>query len=286
MTKHSAEERFKSHVKNSYNNKQLFMRAIQKYGEENFKVENIDYAETIEEAWEKEQYWIAYYKSNHSRYPNNGYNMTDGGEGITGYTVTEDHRRNLSIANTGKIMPDWVKKKISEEHRSRDGLSDKQSAHLKELHSREISEEEKERLRTLRLGVPAWNKGKKMPEEAIKKSAEARIGLKQSNNTKYKRKKTWLIKSLNDLLDIDLVGFLFDQKWMEESREIIDEIEENEDYDLAYIFITVIIDKITDEHYFNNLRDFDRTYVKNKKSGMYKIRGKLKGLIELYKEVS
>lgn len=58
------------------NNKQTkFARALRKYGIDNFRIEQIDTANTQEELNEKERYWIAYYDSCHQ-----GYNSTDGGE--------------------------------------------------------------------------------------------------------------------------------------------------------------------------------------------------------------
>lgn len=52
--------------------------AIRKYGEANFKIDQIDSAETDEELNNKEKYWIKQYDSTN---PEKGYNMTDGGDG-------------------------------------------------------------------------------------------------------------------------------------------------------------------------------------------------------------
>lgn len=82
QTIYSIEERWKAHctcVK--YNNHHsLFHNAIRKYGEENFKIELIDTADTFEELNEKE---IKYIKEYNSLTPN-GYNMTEGGQGVKG----------------------------------------------------------------------------------------------------------------------------------------------------------------------------------------------------------
>lgn len=60
---------------NGYSN-QIFYRAIQKYGWENFEHIIIEPCHSQEEANQKEQYWINYYHSNN---PNFGYNQTKGG---------------------------------------------------------------------------------------------------------------------------------------------------------------------------------------------------------------
>lgn len=69
-------------------------RAIRKYGKENFSIE------VLEEGWcpkigvvIREPYWISVLTPE--------YNMTVGGEGVVGYTWSEEHRINTSAAQTG-----------------------------------------------------------------------------------------------------------------------------------------------------------------------------------------
>lgn len=68
------EERFKRHINDALNNilNTHFARAIRKYGKNNFIIEQIDSANTVEELTIKEQYWIRYYNS-----VKEGYNETD-----------------------------------------------------------------------------------------------------------------------------------------------------------------------------------------------------------------
>lgn len=79
-TTKTLEWRWKVHIRHSKNVKYnaLFPRAIAKYGEDNFILEIIDMAISLEELNEKEKYWIKYYKSYLKEY---GYNLTLGGEG-------------------------------------------------------------------------------------------------------------------------------------------------------------------------------------------------------------
>lgn len=99
------EWRFKKHwydASKNPNTRNHLHRAMLLHGKENFKIEQIDNAETSEELNQKEQYWISYYKSQQS-----GYNMTSGGEGGNTYkslTAEELNEVKLKISskNFGK----------------------------------------------------------------------------------------------------------------------------------------------------------------------------------------
>jgi group I intron endonuclease len=75
------QKRFKQHIKDSAytdgREKRPLYDAFNKYGIENFKIEQIEEC-NLEEVNEKEIYWINYYNTFH-----NGYNATLGGEGIS-----------------------------------------------------------------------------------------------------------------------------------------------------------------------------------------------------------
>lgn len=73
ITSRSIEKRFSEHCKaDSYIGK-----AIRKHGVENFSAIEIDYAFSHGELYEKEMSWIKHYKSF-----GQGYNLTEGGEGV------------------------------------------------------------------------------------------------------------------------------------------------------------------------------------------------------------
>ena len=74
-----------------------FDRAVNKYGLENFKVEVIDHAETVEELNRKEIYWIKQYNS----FGENGYNLCEGGGNTKGYHHTEESKRRMSEHHKG-----------------------------------------------------------------------------------------------------------------------------------------------------------------------------------------
>ncbi len=60
---------------------QVFGRAIQKYGWENFTHEILEKDLTLTQANEREKYWIAYYHTYINDPECNGYNLTPGGDG-------------------------------------------------------------------------------------------------------------------------------------------------------------------------------------------------------------
>jgi group I intron endonuclease len=76
--------------------------AIAKYGKENFSLQIIDECDLEDEIFIKEIYWISYYKSNMTKYPGKGYNLTDGGEGASGLSPSTETRTKISKANAGE----------------------------------------------------------------------------------------------------------------------------------------------------------------------------------------
>lgn len=78
------EDRWNDHRRNSGKLGTPLSNAIEKYGWNNFDKEIIDYASSLKEANEKEQYWIEYYQCATSAYgKESGYNITLGGQGVS-----------------------------------------------------------------------------------------------------------------------------------------------------------------------------------------------------------
>ena len=87
-------DRFKRHLNDAKNNilNTHFARAIRKYGEEAFWIEEIDTATTQDELNQKEQYWIRYYDS-----VNNGYNETNAINKCGGNTYQSKTEEEMNI---------------------------------------------------------------------------------------------------------------------------------------------------------------------------------------------
>jgi len=98
ITKFSIEERFLQHTRRGF----LLTEAIQKYGKDQFLIELIEEVESIERAYELEQYYIKEYDT---KVPS-GYNLTDGGDGLYGVVIDDEDRKRRS-----KVMKNFIKKK-------------------------------------------------------------------------------------------------------------------------------------------------------------------------------
>ncbi len=95
QTKESISRRIARHV---YENKYYFQKALNKYGIESFEISVIDYAETQELLNEKEKYWI----KTHNCMAPNGYNLSLGGEGSSGYRHSIEAIERIRKAGQGR----------------------------------------------------------------------------------------------------------------------------------------------------------------------------------------
>jgi group I intron endonuclease len=177
QTKLTIEERFQQHKYNansSYKKSRLYS-AMKKYGVDNFSVKLIDEAGTQEESNEKEIDWINFYKSNIYKHPNVGYNMTDGGGGISGYQLSEDHKQKISEAMKGMVCSEERVRKISESKMGHE-VSDETREKIRQTklsNPYNHSEETKEKLRQS-------STGKQHTQEAIEKIIKSKLGKKRT----------------------------------------------------------------------------------------------------------
>ncbi len=89
-----------------YKDNKYFWRAIQKYGWDNFKHEVLLTNETLEFACRAERCLIKAYSC---KAPN-GYNLTDGGEGLDSNRFSNEARRKISESNKGDKNPFYGKR--------------------------------------------------------------------------------------------------------------------------------------------------------------------------------
>lgn len=90
QTVRDLETRLKEHRRNK---KCIMHRVFNKYGYENFTVDIIDTAETLDELNNKEIYWINYYDSSNK---DKGYNLCEGGGNTKGYHHSEESKQLMS----------------------------------------------------------------------------------------------------------------------------------------------------------------------------------------------
>lgn len=89
--------RFSQHKKASTKYNTYLYNAIKKYGIDNFKIEQIDTASSLEELNNKEIYWI---KTLNTKYPN-GYNIANGGNGVKGFKHSAETKELLRLKSKG-----------------------------------------------------------------------------------------------------------------------------------------------------------------------------------------
>lgn len=140
---------------------QIFYKAIQKYGWNNFEHYILFQHLTKEEAEKKEIELIAEYKSNQKKY---GYNIENGGHI---QCVSEQTKEKLRQTHKGENAY-WYGKRLSEETKEK----------LSKAHKgKKLSKITKQKMSESRKGKSTWNKGKHHTEETKQKMKE--------NNAKY-----------------------------------------------------------------------------------------------------
>jgi group I intron endonuclease len=133
QTMYTLQHRFTQHIEQAGKDNSVLHKSMKKHGVENFTIELLEDVENSK-LDEREIYWIAKYNS----VIPNGYNMTAGGGGISGYRHTEitkkvlriksaNFMRNMSVEDRkarGEKIRQYLKgKPKSEEHRNRLSIS-------------------------------------------------------------------------------------------------------------------------------------------------------------------
>lgn len=149
------EYRLEQH-KNNHNSRPHLQNAIKKYGINNFIFEIIEVCNTEEDCIIRERYWIEYYDS-----MNNGYNYTTGGEGKSGFKLSEESRRKISESS---------KNLIGEKN---------------PFYGKTHTEETKRKIGEKSLGKIPWNKGKPWSEEVRKKIKDHSAHLSGKDHPMY-----------------------------------------------------------------------------------------------------
>ncbi len=151
QTLRTIEKRWKRHIRDAKKGSEhKFHRAIRKYGEENFTVEELLAVSAPTKKELKAQLdslEIEYISRFNTR--EKGYNSTDGGEGTAGRVCSEESRERYRKANMGERNPSFGKA---------------------------CSEETKEKVRKANLGRPSPMKGRKHSKETRKKMSDSHKG--------------------------------------------------------------------------------------------------------------
>jgi group I intron endonuclease len=174
-TSSNAGFRFSRHYLDRNKKRSLLARCIKKYGREQFSVETLFEFSTDAKALAKEVELIALWKTNRSRWRRGiGMNLTDGGEGTSGYKFSEAHCKKQSERLKGHLGY-MSGKKHSQQTRER--MSEGRKGSKNSFFGRNHTVESKAKISQSRSGIKhtdeskarisknhgRWNKGKKIP---------------------------------------------------------------------------------------------------------------------------
>lgn len=203
-TSKTMSERREEHEKSAGNGGvvcKCFHAALRKYGSDAFEWRVLMREDDPDELNDAERVCIRAYRT---KAPN-GYNLTDGGDGVIGLPLevrkgigekmskfwkgrkkTPEHLANISKALTGKTIPAETREKISransgkkltEEHRAKIGIAGL---------GREVSEETREKKRRIMKGRPSKLRGRTY-EDIYGDRAEEYKGLRSRKRNRRKR---------------------------------------------------------------------------------------------------
>lgn len=185
--------RWKNHIKELKNNKHHsihLQRSWNKYGEDIFKFEVIEYIEDKTKLVEREQYWIDFYQSYKREY---GYNLLPKAGSMLGYKMPKEVREKLSLMRKGENAP-WYGKKFTEEHR-RNLSNSLMGRNVSEVSRFKISRSLKEYYKNnehpkIKHSDLTKQKLSEMQKERIRINGHPMQGQKHSNDAKNKMKES------------------------------------------------------------------------------------------------
>ena len=185
---------------NGYKNCTLLWNAIQKYGIENIKQEILFEDDMTDEyAARIEQSCILMFKTNANRFnnPSYGYNLTDGGDGMSGWKPDDEQYEKrieqlheLHKKQIGSHLSEETKRKISEAHKGvkRPPMSEETKKKIAIANSKENMDEETKKRRSAAVKkkvVATHNEtGEELVFESCERAAEY-FGVRQSSITRW-----------------------------------------------------------------------------------------------------
>ena len=121
---------------------QFLHRAIQKHGAAAFSWELLEECSTEEQALAREMHWIAVLRTKAPE----GFNLTDGGDGVRGRIITDESRRRMSESHIGKKHRESTKLRMSEAHKKRFEVNPELKNRIRGRHTMPHTEESKRRI--------------------------------------------------------------------------------------------------------------------------------------------
>ncbi len=148
------------------------LKAIKKYGKQNFKKEILEECKTFEELEQREVYWLNYYDAGRSEEFYNMHNHSSGGS--LGMNISDETKEKLRRFNLGK--------QLSTETRERMSIS--RTGEKNHFFGKSHSEESRKKIRDARR-----NQVITISEETKKKISDAQKGKARKKHTEESRRK-------------------------------------------------------------------------------------------------
>ena len=208
----------KNRAENGVN--KILYAAMRKYGHENFSFEVVEEIRSnAKEELNKtlNALEIHHIKNFKSKIPN-GYNVTDGGEGLYGMTFSKEHRNKIRLSKLGVARPESVRQKLrkpkTEEHKQklRGPKTEEHKAKLRKPKSEEV----KQKLREVMLGR---YDGESNPFYGRKHSEETKEWIKAINTEYQNRPEIKLQNKLSQPHRVEVA--MFDKDSLEEIHRFI-----------------------------------------------------------------
>lgn len=154
-TIYSLERRWSEHQTDARSGSSSYLhRAIRKYGAENFVISPLMSTLGSDEElkkWEVEL--ISLFRAND---PNHGYNLTKGGEGMSGFVVPDETRRKISETLRTKYETTELRQRLSKAHMGLHGVGMTGKTH---------SEDSRRKMSASRQGIPSKKRGVPLSDE-------------------------------------------------------------------------------------------------------------------------
>lgn len=213
--------------------------AMKKYGVENFKIEMLETLENEEKCFQRETYWIEFFKTNIVKYGHDfGYNLSDGGEGPSGHkdtpeqkkrksirqtgnnnnfygkTHSKESRKRISDARKGKSISDDAKKKISEKLRGKPKSEETKKRMSDAFTGRRYTQKQRENMGKSKRGKPNYKKrGSKHHNAKTTENEVIEIRLYWNNNNDIpKNKIKYLIEKFR-LTESTIKQIVYKKTW-------------------------------------------------------------------------
>ncbi len=184
-------ERLNAYRLNQHNSQRKFYNATKKYGWDHFDFEIMEKNVDESQLSLREKYWIKHLNTFDISRKNAGYNLTAGGEGISGLKHSEATKTKISKSNKGKTHSEATKAKLSEV-----------------LKGRSKSVKTKAKMSEVRRGKPGTkhsNESKAKMSAATSGENNPFFGKNHSQETRAKISQSWSIAHRQSMKPVECI---------------------------------------------------------------------------------